>query len=462
MSILRAQCPSCNAALKITNLSLAGKTAKCPKCAKPVALPSMEPDEPSDTESARGAGSRPDIRERKAIQSPDDDQDSAEREDRKAKQRRNQRRKDDDDDAVRDRDRDDRRSRTKKGKPERKRPLALIIGVAALLLVGGGIAAFFITRDKPMRGEPEIKELIKAKEAADKETDQAKKLEAQIKVLAVMLAIENLKLTEEEQKKLLAKYKPKLDELKLGMEASWAMQNKGRQDEQAKKEERKNRQVATDTPSLIQALQEIDRNSKVPECTALLKQVEQNIPVNSPRRLDVLKAIRRAASQTKLFPGTGQMQHDIATEFVRSALRYAVKEDINELMGMFREHDGNATVKDLLTDRFAEWKDLAYADRLQSEFGNFIAANRRRAAKVFRAIGAPAETIALRYVGRDPQAKGDTAREDAMRFEVIELLGEIGTQESVTRFKQLQGESPQVQKWIDDAVKKIRERHKLP
>ena len=31
MPILRAECPSCGASLKIANLSLAGKVVKCPK-----------------------------------------------------------------------------------------------------------------------------------------------------------------------------------------------------------------------------------------------------------------------------------------------------------------------------------------------------------------------------------------------------------------------------------------------
>jgi WD40 repeat protein len=154
----------------------------------------------------------------------DDDEDDTERPSKSA------RRRNDGDDEDGNRDRDGRRPGAAKGKSKGKGKLALIIGGIAVLLVGAGIAIYALTWSKPIRGEREVKELIKAKEAADKESDPAKKTEAQLKVLAIMMAVEDMKLTEDEQKKLLAKYKSKLDELKLGIEASWAMQNKAREE----------------------------------------------------------------------------------------------------------------------------------------------------------------------------------------------------------------------------------------
>lgn len=273
MLIHKVLCPKCSAALNSKPGIQSGSQITCPRCKHVFAASSLKTEEDvvevlemvDDEESAppaRKTATAPTTRTKSGSRQRDseDGEDHAERstarkrpvetddaEDEKprrgknrseedaenvkgmgrsAKRHRDQRGSDNEDrDHDRNPDQDSRRSRSTKGKAERKRPLALIIGAAALLLIGGGIAIYFVAFGKPMRGEREIKELIKAKEAADSETDPKKKLDASLKVLGYMMAIENLKLTEDEQKKLLAKYKPKLDELKLGVEEIWGHQN---------------------------------------------------------------------------------------------------------------------------------------------------------------------------------------------------------------------------------------------
>lgn len=68
---LRAECDECGATIRTSNLSLAGKTVKCPKCAESVRLPSAEDDDEvvptkrrkvqvdDDEESHRPAKSKP-------------------------------------------------------------------------------------------------------------------------------------------------------------------------------------------------------------------------------------------------------------------------------------------------------------------------------------------------------------------------------------------------------------------
>ena len=60
MPVLKAKCPSCEALLKVGNLSLAGKVVKCPKCTKPFKLPELSADdtESADAESSHAPDSR--------------------------------------------------------------------------------------------------------------------------------------------------------------------------------------------------------------------------------------------------------------------------------------------------------------------------------------------------------------------------------------------------------------------
>jgi predicted Zn finger-like uncharacterized protein len=161
MSSLRAECPSCDAKVKIANLSLAGKTVKCRKCGKPFKLPDLDDDSVVRDEKLRTA--------HKNRQTEEDD--PGEPVKRAARQRRDE----DDDEVVEDRpkarknrepeeydasesrqrasvrrgdDDDDERPRKKKRRSDHKTPtkkrLLLIFGAVGIVLLAAGIGAIVL------------------------------------------------------------------------------------------------------------------------------------------------------------------------------------------------------------------------------------------------------------------------------------------------------------------------------
>jgi hypothetical protein len=302
--------------LKIADASLAGKTIKCPKCSKPVKLPKLEDIEAEtgdEEREVRGAAGNRGSQSRARTDVEDDDGDSEPRKRRRDEDedekplRRSRSERDEDDDDL-DGGRDDRPSRKKKKKqkaPPRKSPLPWIIAGVAVTLVVAGVAIFFLTRGGPLlRGEREIKELIKAQEKANQQPEGPKKLEAQLKVLAIMMAIEQMNITPDEQKKLLAKYKGKLDELKIGMESSWEFQNKGKE-ELAKKNTPAGAPKLDADPNVVIINPRAQFNAGFAASDANKKSVAADKQVN---QLYLTADGKRAAVSTSLgFEGKGQI-----------------------------------------------------------------------------------------------------------------------------------------------------------
>jgi predicted Zn finger-like uncharacterized protein len=228
MSVLRANCPSCEATFKIANLALAGKTVKCPKCVKPFTLPELddETNERPRTQINQLHKNTEDLdaRPRKVKADRRDDED-----DRRSRRRRENngafeersrktktRRGDDEEDDRRDEDENERprRRATKRTAKEKHSPVLLISIVVGILVLVGTVTAYLLLRDSTLRGEPETMELVKALTAAADEKDANKKMDAQMKALAAMMAIEQLRLSPDEQRKLDAKYKSNIDGLR--------------------------------------------------------------------------------------------------------------------------------------------------------------------------------------------------------------------------------------------------------
>ncbi len=198
---IRVRCTDCEEEYNLLD-TLAGKKIRCKKCQTLLAVPNGSDDGVTEPAPKKKDGSKAKVRAA-AVRDGDDEP-------------RQKRRRDEDDD-------DDPRPRKRK----KKLPMGWIIGgsAAALLVVGGIVAAVLLSGGPTLRGEPEIKELIKLTKEAKAGKTPEKQLEASMKALAIMLTLEQMKLTEDEQEKLKAKYKTQLTELGIGMDELWAAQN---------------------------------------------------------------------------------------------------------------------------------------------------------------------------------------------------------------------------------------------
>src|SRR5262245_14107496 len=72
MPELRADCPSCGASLKVSNLALAGKTVKCPKCGERLTLPELD-GEPDAADQDEEVDEQPRKVKQRAERDEDDD-----------------------------------------------------------------------------------------------------------------------------------------------------------------------------------------------------------------------------------------------------------------------------------------------------------------------------------------------------------------------------------------------------
>jgi hypothetical protein len=207
---IRVRCSRCETSYNLAD-TMAGKNIRCKKCESIIAVPTEEIMDL--TEVVGEAPAKPDANtKRKAVAAiPNDDEEP-----------RPRRRPDEDDDE------DDDARRTKRKSATKGLPLGWIIGgVAALLLIVGGIIAFVVMGGGPtLKGEKELQEYFKARQEAKAANDDNKKLEANLKAMAAMSAIEQLRLTGDEQSRLKEKYKPQWDEFGPALDQVWAFQNK--------------------------------------------------------------------------------------------------------------------------------------------------------------------------------------------------------------------------------------------
>ncbi len=126
------------------------------------------------------------------------------------------------------------------------------------------------------------------------------------------------------------------------------------------------------------------------------------------------------------------------------------------LLRVFECRD-NVTIPNTIADWLAALalKNPLVAEEVAFHLTDANQNDRQRAAKILRAIGKSAEKAVQKVAAANPRF---AAPELIRRFEAIELLGDIGTQDSLTYLLALKGEPEQSQQWIDNAVNKIRMR----
>ena len=129
-SDLITKCDECGAAIRISNLSLAGKTIKCPKCDEPVVLPRLDDDDELVPISLR------------QVAVVDDDEDAP----RPRKRSRKRDQDDDDDDTPRPRKRKARRDEQDSERGNSK--VWLFVGIGAAVLILAGVGIFLATQNK--------------------------------------------------------------------------------------------------------------------------------------------------------------------------------------------------------------------------------------------------------------------------------------------------------------------------
>ncbi len=177
-------------------------------------------------------------------------------------------------------------------KRDSKSPLAWIIGSSVvLLLVIAGLVYYFVA-GRSLRGEQQIKEMIKARQDADAELDPAKKFDAMARVAALTKELEKLQLTEVEQKKLTEKYGRQLNELGMGMDDFWAAQEKARKNPETENTPK------NDVDSLLAELQATSRTYGSGATRNVVKRITDNIPADSARRSEVFGRCDRSVAVT--------------------------------------------------------------------------------------------------------------------------------------------------------------------
>lgn len=130
---IAVQCPECNARLNAPDTA-AGKKVKCPKCSTALVIPANDEEEPPVRRKSRPDDSDEEVRSKKPRDPDDEEEEEEERPKRKKK------------------------GKGKRGKPASsggsRAPLLIGVGLAVLLLVGGGGYLIYraVSNEKPAKG----------------------------------------------------------------------------------------------------------------------------------------------------------------------------------------------------------------------------------------------------------------------------------------------------------------------
>jgi hypothetical protein len=205
-----------------------------------------------------------------------------------------------------------------------------------------------------------------------------------------------------------------------------------------------------DIDSLLADLKKIDPFVDETRAANVVKRIAANIPVDSPRRSEVFKGLTQAVERR--LSDTGFESH-----CVRAAVRYADTADAPELVKVLQKYElhGKLTYADLAADRLAELKNPQCAEEIAQNLTHYDMRKRQRAAKILKGYGESVEKVVQNYARPSGNFTGDEVRR---RFEAIELLGDIGSKDSLAFLLALKNEPPLTREPIDSAVKKIRER----
>ena len=491
MAVFEGKCPSCNAAIKITDLSFSGRKIRCPKCSTSFRLPQFDArgpevleedsasivqeqaeerspttskthleddedfvDEPKSRPKRKDAVSDSAESKSSTRRQMDDDRDirpSKRREEAKDDDKRPRKRKEEYDrprkrrDEKEDDDRPARRSssRARGDQKERKGKTGsstrVIVLVCAGLFVATGLGVvIYIFASPSLKGEKEVREMITIAENTKEEKDEKKKWDAWVQKEMLEEKIRLLNLTIEEQQKLKDKYGDKLKELDIKLDKMWDYQNKVAERNKPP-EQKKN-----DIDSLLAELND-PMTSEPNAADSLIKRITTNIPTDSPRRADVFKAVLATLKKEKLSLTDNQ--------WLELTLRFASTKDISELTALTKEHWRWIGNKGQIIQKLIELKAPNVQSILIEDLKSSNINDRTHAAAELRKMGSSVEKEVQAVAG--PENFNYDGRINA-----IKLLGDIGSEDSAKFLLSLKEDNPEVRDKINDAEKRIRERMK--
>lgn len=210
--------------------------------------------------------------------------------------------------------------------------------------------------------------------------------------------------------------------------------------------------VKTDVDSLLAELRrEKPTGSPDDEKTAAL--LRKHVPTDHPRRAEVFKALLDIGYAKK-----DPLSKDL---LVRTAVPYADKAEIPALLDIPNHGPYVNLVWGNVLTRLAELKDPSCAEVVARSlpFDHGRTLHQREAAKVLRAIGPAAEPAVRPYARPTLPAGGENLIES--RELAIEVLGDIGNEETVAFLQEQRAEAPpRITGAIDRAVKAIQSRKK--
>jgi hypothetical protein len=192
-----------------------------------------------------------------------------------------------------------------------------------------------------------------------------------------------------------------------------------------------------DFDSLVQQVKEKNEANDVFGMKNVLERVEKNIPKNHPRRAEVFKVLNEGSKSANVF---------IRGDCTTIAAKYAGKEDVQELLAMLKENR-NVFSEGEIFKKLEELKDPASAELMASYLKEL--GKRGHVVKILKAIGAPAENAVSQYLN-DPDY--------FTRASAIELIGDIGTRQSIPALQQIAAEDRRQSNNAKKAIQKILQR----
>jgi hypothetical protein len=210
--------------------------------------------------------------------------------------------------------------------------------------------------------------------------------------------------------------------------------------------------VKTDVDSILAEVRREKRLDSGEEYEAVAL-VRKHIPTDHPRRSEVFK--------TLLEIGYGKKDLGGKTLIVKAAVPYAAREDIPAILEIPKHGPFIETIEYPILRQLAELKDPSCAEEVAKglQFGDQHGLpHRLDYARTLRALG-PAAEKAVRPYALPLQPSGQK-HEPETRQRAIEVLADIGNEETITFLDGLEAGVSSIKSAIDAAIKKLSERKK--
>jgi hypothetical protein len=165
------------------------------------------------------------------------------------------------------------------------------------------------------------------------------------------------------------------------------------------------------------------RTTSTPSGQETLKKLTDNIPSTHERRAEVYKALTQTAD--KLHPAD-------KAQYVWWATKYAGPENAADLLAIARSYAADVKTSPTSQAAFArltELKEPSTFAPIAAMLNDSAGLLRLESAKALKSIGSPAEKAVQPYAG--PTGPGGKANDSLLRAKAIEILGEIGTKDSI-------------------------------